>query len=213
MGVRQERKESYLELRLRSMHGYSGHVTRAAGGGAGHDSRRNEPANRIGHKHHKSVQIAGVRGRRAHGASICVHDELLSGELPHRPQRAETRRAASSVPASDGAGPSEVAREICTEDEKDALKREKERRERFRFPAVGISPGSTLRFLRDETITASVINDTQIEFEGSITSLTNAARTILNRMGFQWSAVQGPNFWLFGDETLTEIRMRLESGE
>jgi hypothetical protein len=101
----------------------------------------------------------------------------------------------------------------ATEDEKDALKREKERRERFRFPAVGISPGSTLRFLRDETITASVINDTQIEFEGSITSLTNAARTILNRMGFQWSAVQGPNFWMFGDETLTEIRMRLESGE
>ena len=102
---------------------------------------------------------------------------------------------------------------VASGDEQQALNKEKERRERFRFSTVGILPGATLKFLRDETITATVISDTRIDFEGGETSLSNAARTILHRMGSNWTQVQGPAYWMYGEETLTELRIRLESGD
>jgi hypothetical protein len=73
-------------------------------------------------------------------------------------------------------------------------------------------PGATLKFLRDETITATVISDTKIDFEGSETHLSNAARAILHRQGSNWTQVQGPAYWMYGDQRLTELRIRLESG-
>ncbi len=95
-------------------------------------------------------------------------------------------------------------------EELEALHREQSRRGRFRFDLVGIQPGATLLFLKDETVTAQVFDDRKIVFEGEVTSTSNAARTVLHRMGLKWSQVQGPAYWTFDGETLDERRGRME---
>ena len=57
------------------------------------------------------------------------------------------------------------------------------------------------------------MNDKQVEFEGNVTSLSDAARTLLHRGGGTLSAAQGPLYWLYDNETLVERRTRLEELE
>lgn len=97
--------------------------------------------------------------------------------------------------------------------ELEALQREQSRRSNFRFSNVGIPVGATLSFVKDETITAMVVDDRTIEFEGVNTSSSNAARILLHRTGGTLSAAQGPLYWMYDGETLAERRMRLEAGE
>jgi hypothetical protein len=97
--------------------------------------------------------------------------------------------------------------------ELEALQREQSRRSNFRFSNVGIAVGATLSFVKDDTITAMVVDDRTIEFEGVNTSTSNAARILLHRMGGTLSAAQGPLYWMYDGETLAERRMRLEAGE
>jgi hypothetical protein len=97
--------------------------------------------------------------------------------------------------------------------ELEALQREQSRRSNFRFSNVGIPFGATLNFVKDEALTAVVVDDRTIEFEGVRTSTSNAAKILLHRMGGTLSAAQGPLYWLYDGETLAERRMRLEAGE
>jgi hypothetical protein len=97
--------------------------------------------------------------------------------------------------------------------ELEALQREQSRRSNFRFSNVDIPVGATLSFVKDETLTAVVVDDRTIEFEGVRTSTSNAAKILLHRMGGTLSAAQGPLYWMYDGETLAERRMRLESGE
>ena len=94
-----------------------------------------------------------------------------------------------------------------------ALNHEKEIRSKFKFSMVNIPPNSTLQFSKDETITAKVIDDFQIEFENQITSTSASARTILNRMGYKGTAYQGTHYWNYEGETLLERRLRMETNE
>ena len=94
-----------------------------------------------------------------------------------------------------------------------ALNHEKEIRSKFKFSMVNIPPNSTLQFSKDETITAKVIDDFQIEFENQITSTSASARTILNRMGYKGTAYQGTHYWSYEGETLLERRLRMETNE
>lgn len=94
-----------------------------------------------------------------------------------------------------------------------ALNHEKEIRSRFKFTMVNILPNSTLQFSKDETITAKVIDDFQIEFENQITSTSASARTILNRMGYKGTAYQGTHYWNYEGETLLGRRLRMETNE
>ena len=45
------------------------------------------------------------------------------------------------------------------------LKKEREKREKFKFSMVNIKPGEVLTFSRDKNITATVLENNQIEFE------------------------------------------------
>ncbi len=103
--------------------------------------------------------------------------------------------------------------EDVVEDEEDlqTLNRERSRRQTFRFSLVQIPVGSTLYFVRDESITAKVVDDRNIEFEGEITSLSQSALKILTRnYGKTWSTVRGPDYWVYGDRTLSERKIELE---
>jgi hypothetical protein len=96
--------------------------------------------------------------------------------------------------------------------ELDALHREQSIRERFRFSLANVPVGATLTFSKDDAITAKVIDDRQIEFEGKITSTSAAALKLLNRAGRTWTAVQGPQYWMYDGEALVDRRLRMEEG-
>jgi len=96
--------------------------------------------------------------------------------------------------------------------ERETLERERTIRSRFNFSMVGIPHGSTLSFYNDESITATVVDDRRIEFEGEVQSLTKAARAILLRTNPNRNKVtHGPIYWTFEGESLTERRLRMES--
>jgi hypothetical protein len=97
--------------------------------------------------------------------------------------------------------------------ELEALRREQSRRSNFRFSNVGIPFGATLSFVKDESLTAVVVDDRTIEFEATKTSTSKAAKILLHRMGGTLSAAQGPPCWTYDGETLAERRMRLEADD
>ena len=75
---------------------------------------------------------------------------------------------------------------------------------------IDIQPGTILKFRKDETITCEVFDDTKVKFREEITSLSNAADIVLREMGYDWSAVQGPRWWMFEGKTLRDIRRETE---
>lgn len=100
------------------------------------------------------------------------------------------------------------------EDEVDQRSLDKERiiRSRFNFEMIDIPMGSTLTFTKDITKTAKVLDKQKIEFEGEVHSLSSSALEIVHSMGYTWSQISGPSYWVYEGETLTERRLRMEQG-
>jgi hypothetical protein len=114
------------------------------------------------------------------------------------------------------ADPEDVTpREDIVEDADDqaALNRARTIRSAFNFKMVEILPGTELTFTKDHSITCVVIDNKKVEFENEITSLTAAALTIVNRMGYTWTKIAGPQYWEFDGETLSERRNRMEAAD
>lgn len=100
------------------------------------------------------------------------------------------------------------------QEEQQSLNKERGRRSSFNFSSVGIPPGETLHFVRDESVTVTVVDDRSVEFEGEVTSLSQSSAILLNRdYGWNASSVQGPRYWIYENETLSERRSRLENDE
>ncbi len=97
------------------------------------------------------------------------------------------------------------------EEEKEALEKIKARRPRIRLEAIGIRPGAVLNFSRDESVTATVVEDGKLNFEGETMSLSAAALKVLNRMGYKTPAASGSEHWMFEGELLDERRRRIEA--
>ncbi len=90
-----------------------------------------------------------------------------------------------------------------------ALDEARRRRPPFRFSMANILPGSELTFVNDTNIRARVIDDRKIEFNNEIMSPSYAAAIITGNQNKSWPA--GTIYWMYGDETLDEIRTRIES--
>ena len=100
------------------------------------------------------------------------------------------------------------------QEEQQSLNKERGRRSSFNFSSVGIPPGETLHFVRDESVTVTVVDDRSVEFEGEVTSLSQSSAILLNRdYGWNASSVQGPRYWIYENETLSERRSRIENDE
>ena len=83
----------------------------------------------------------------------------------------------------------------------------KQRRQNIRLVSeLGIPAGATLRWVDNPEITCEVKDDRTVIFKGNSTSLSGAASEL---KGGQW-AVSGSLYWMYGDETLMELRLRLE---
>jgi hypothetical protein len=96
-------------------------------------------------------------------------------------------------------------------DDASALVEAKKMRPRFRFSTARIPTGSTIVFSKDPSLTAQVLDDTRIDYQGAVTSLSASALAILSEMGYKATTVPGTDYWLFEGETLSNRRNRIEA--
>lgn len=85
-----------------------------------------------------------------------------------------------------------------------------ERRSRLRFTELGIPANAVLTFAKDPKITCVVVADGKVDFEGRTLSPSAAALQAVRRIGYNWAAVSGSDYWEYDGETLTARRLRLE---
>lgn len=95
----------------------------------------------------------------------------------------------------------------------EALERTVAKRKSYSFADAHISVGDVLVYARDESITATVVAEKKIEFEGEITSLSKAALTMLHRQGYKWQQANGWAYWMKDGETLSERVERFLTSE
>ena len=98
-------------------------------------------------------------------------------------------------------------------DDEEALVKSAAKAGRFRFSTAEVPVGATLTFSRDESKTATVLDDNNIDFEGQVTSLSRSALEIMNELGYKWKTVDGTAFWLYEGQTLKERRREIEELE
>lgn len=92
----------------------------------------------------------------------------------------------------------------------EAIQHARRMRPRFEFPMADVPIGAELTFARGEGLTATVIDNRTIEFRGENTSLSAAAKEILQSLGYTSPQVQGTAYWLYEGQTLDERRRELE---
>jgi hypothetical protein len=102
---------------------------------------------------------------------------------------------------------------VESDDDQKALDKARERRAVFNFSMVAIPVGAVLTFTRNSEVTCEVVSPRKVRFEGEVTSLSLAAHKALVGEGIVWKSVQGPLYWEYEGETLTERRERMESDE
>lgn len=91
-----------------------------------------------------------------------------------------------------------------------ALNKARTIRSAFNFEMVGVPSGAVLTFSKDPSITATVIDNKRVDFKGENTSLSKAALSVVQQLGYNWKAVAGPDYWQFEGESLSERRRRME---
>lgn len=92
----------------------------------------------------------------------------------------------------------------------EALAQARKRRSKFAFSMADVPVGSQLLFSKGEGLTATVLDETHIEFRGQSTSLSAAALTLLQELGYSTPTAQGTAYWLFDGETLDDRRRNHE---
>ena len=95
---------------------------------------------------------------------------------------------------------------VADSDDEEALVQARKRRSRFTFSSANVPMGATLVFAKGDGYTATVIDDSRIDFRGEVTSLSASAQLIMKELGYTWAATQGPAFWLYEGETLKDRR-------
>ena len=110
--------------------------------------------------------------------------------------------------------PSSIVQDISS-DETKAIEKQQSKRSAFNFSMVQIQVGEKLTFLDEPDITATVVSNTKIDWNGETTSLSASAGEILQDLKGWWAnqkpKVQGPRYWTYEGETLSERRERMEN--
>ena len=100
---------------------------------------------------------------------------------------------------------------VDTPQDKQALDKARKQRKRFNFDMIDIRPGTILNFVKDNTISCEVVDETKVKFRDGVTSLSNAADIILKEMGYDWQGVRGPLWWSYNGKKLEDLRFERES--
>lgn len=80
------------------------------------------------------------------------------------------------------------------------------RRSNLRFSLIGLTPGDEVHFKNDPSETAIVCDDKHVTYEGEKYSLTGLAQKLFDTD----KPLQGPAFFTYNGELLTDRRMRIE---
>lgn len=92
------------------------------------------------------------------------------------------------------------------QDEETAAEVSKEaKRGPFRFSVVDIPVGSTIHYINNDTITATVVDDRHISYKGVTTSMSAVAAELLDIEG----TIQGTLYFTYEGERLTDRRDRM----
>jgi len=102
---------------------------------------------------------------------------------------------------------------VADASDEEALVEARKRRTKFTFSSAGVPVGATLVFSKGDGYTATVLDDSRIDFRGEVTSLSASAAAIMKELGYTWVATQGPAFWLYDGETLKDRRHAREEPE
>ena len=81
------------------------------------------------------------------------------------------------------------------------------RRGPFTFSSIGVEPGEEIVFISNHSIIATVVDDKHIRIGDTVTTLSGAAKNILNK-----KALQGPKYWTYKGKVLDDIRTEKENG-
>lgn len=101
-----------------------------------------------------------------------------------------------------------ILHEISSKDKTEDELANSIRRPKFSFKNLGIKPGEYLEYVRDPKIKVKVLNDDRlVEYEGKEYHLSNLAQQLLGKP----FRVQGPLYFSYNGEVLTELRDRLEN--
>lgn len=81
----------------------------------------------------------------------------------------------------------------------------------FTFSAADVPIGEYIHFVRDSSIVAKVVSDTEVEYEGLTTKLSPLTRSIFESLGNVTASgsYAGPDYFTFEDEILSDRRRRL----
>lgn len=144
-----------------------------------------------------------------------LHDAFLDHRINPKKEffRLSPERVVSVLKLLQKRDVTPVTDEFDGIEEKNALIIAKERRSRFNFNLADIQVGETIEYYYDNTITAVVVNEREINCNGEIGSLNQITLKLLKNSGRIWKSVQGPAFWLYKGETLDERRRRREDQE
>lgn len=82
------------------------------------------------------------------------------------------------------------------------------RKENFSFGKCKINPGAVITLEGHPDITATVVDDRYVEYEGEVSLLSPLTRRLLNK-----GPVQGARYWNFDGRKLTDIRDEMEEEE
>ena len=101
-----------------------------------------------------------------------------------------------------------VLHEINSKDKAEDELANSVRRPKFTFKNLGIKPGEYLEYVNDANIKVKVLNDDRlVEYEGKEYHLSNLAQQLLGKP----FRVQGPLYFSYKGEVLTDLRFRLEN--
>ena len=73
------------------------------------------------------------------------------------------------------------------------------------FAALNVPQGAILTFSKDDSITAEVVEDNKILFNGKVMSISPAALEALESLGYRWKAAQGIMYWMYEGRSLAAI--------
>lgn len=79
------------------------------------------------------------------------------------------------------------------------------RREVRTFPGMGIPMGSTLTFTKDRSISCTVVKPRKVLFDGEEMSPSTAALRVVHRLGYNWRAVSGMDYWEYDGVRLSRL--------
>lgn len=96
-----------------------------------------------------------------------------------------------------------------TEEEREALDKERKRSTNIVFSILSIRPGAMLQSVFDETIECEVVSDREVKFRDEICSLSSAALIVAHETGRLWKTIRGSQYWKYEGQTLLELK---ESG-